>query len=140
MMITEITKERLCEYFYPTQNFERCTDGVVVDYAEIEINPTGIDKLKQNLDRYGNQCGFDEDEWEELNDPTSDSFEHIVTYVHFDTETDNFNKLFIEVHTAYCSDELDVDKLINEEEKQNIINAALESLHKWRNTEYMLEG
>ena len=139
-MLTEITKERLCEYFYPTKNFKRYTDGAVVDYAEIEINPTGIDKLTRNLDRYGNQSDFDEDEWEELHDPTNDSFEHIVAYVHFDTETDNFNKLFIEVHTAYTSDPLDVEKLINEEEKQNIIEVALESLHKWRNTEYMLEG
>lgn len=137
-MITEITKGKLCEYFYPTKGFKRPTDGEVVDYAEIEINPTGIDKLKQNLDRYGNQCDFYETEWEELNDPTSDSFEHIVAYVHFDTETDNFNKLFIEVHTAYDSDPLDVNKLINEEEKQNIIEAALKSLHKWRGTKYMM--
>jgi hypothetical protein len=139
-MITEITKERLCEYFYPTQHFERCTDGVVVDYAEIEINPTGIDKLKQNLDRYGNECDFYENDWKALHDPSSDIFEHIIAYVHFDTGTDNFNKLFIEVITAFSADELEVEKLINEEEKQNIINAALESLHKWRNTEYMLEG
>ena len=38
-MNTEITKERLTEWFYPTENFRRYTDNVLVDYAEIEINP-----------------------------------------------------------------------------------------------------
>ena len=36
--------------------------------------------------------------------------------------------------------ELEVDKLVNEEEKQNIIEAALESLHKWRGTDKILNG
>lgn len=139
-MKTEITRKNLCEYFYPTKNFERPTDGVVVDYAEIEINPTGIEKLEQNLDRCGNECDFYENDWKALHDPSSDIFEHIIAYVHFDAGTDSFNKLFIEVITAFSADPLEVEKLINEEEKQNIINAALESLHKWRKTDYMLEG
>ena len=36
--------------------------------------------------------------------------------------------------------ELEIDKLVNEEEKQNIIEAALESLHKWRGTVNMKCG
>ena len=41
-MNTEITKERLTEWFYPTEKFVRYTDNAVVDYAEIEIKPEGI--------------------------------------------------------------------------------------------------
>ena len=63
-----------------------------------------------------------------------------IAYVHFDAGTDNFNKLFIEVFTSYDDVELDVDKLVNEEEKQNIIESALESLHKWRGTDKILNG
>ena len=64
----------------------------------------------------------------------------IDVYVHFDARTDNFNKLFIEVFTSYDDVELDVDKLVNDEEKQNIIEAALESLHKWRGTDKIING
>lgn len=140
MMKTEITKERLSEYFYPTANFERWTDGKCVDYAEIEINPEGIKKLEENLDRCGSSDGWNEEDWKDINDSGNDAYEHIIAYVHFDAGTDNFNKLFIEVITTYDSVELDVAKLVNEEEKQNIIEAALESLHKHRGTENMLEG
>ena len=138
-MITEITRKNLCEYFYPTKNFKRPTDGVIVDYEEIEIDPTGIEKLEQNLDRYGNECDFDEDEWKALHNTESDCYECIIAYVHFDAGTDNFNKLFIEVVTGHGADPLDVEKLINEEEKQNIIEYALEFLRKWRKTDHMLE-
>lgn len=140
-MNTEITKERLTEWFYPTANFIRYTDKAVVDYAEIEINPDGIKKLEDNLDRYvGNPRDFSEKDWENLHKPNEDIYEHIIAYVHFDAGTDNFNKLFIEIFTSYDDVKLDVDKLVNEEEKQNIIEAALESLHKWRGTDKMLNG
>lgn len=140
-MNTEITKERLTEWFYPTANFIRYTDKAVVDYAEIEINPDRIKKLEDNLDRYvGNPRDFSEKDWENLHKPNEDIYEHIIAYVHFDAGTDNFNKLFIEVYTSYDDVELDVDKLVNEEEKQNIIEIALESLHKWRGTDKMLNG
>ena len=132
-MKTEITKEKLSEYFHPTKNFERYTDNVVVDYAEIEINPAGILKLEQNLDRCGSKDGWTDKEWEEINNPYDDAYEHIVAYVHFETGTDNFNKLFIEVITAHDSVPLDVELLVNDEEKQNIIDAALSSLHKPEN-------
>lgn len=140
MMKTEITKERLSEYFYPTANFERWTDKKCVDYAEIEINPEGIKKLEENLDRCGNPDEWTEEEWKDINEPGDDAYEHIIAYVHFDAGTDKFNKLFMEVITTYDSVELDIAKLVNEEEKKNIIEAALESLHKWRGTENMLEG
>ena len=53
-METEITKDKLCEFFYPTQNFNRkYLDNAIVDYAEIEINPEGIGKLENNLERNG---------------------------------------------------------------------------------------
>lgn len=46
IMQTEITRDRLREYFIPSQNFRRCyLDGKLVDYAEIEVNPEGIKKL-----------------------------------------------------------------------------------------------
>ena len=132
---TEITRERLKEWFYPTANFTRCTDKAVVDYAEIEINPNGIKKLENNLNRcVGDPRDFSEKDWENLHNPNEDIYEHIIAYVHFDAGTDNFNKLFIEVFTSYDDVELEADKLINEEEKQNIIEAALESLHKHRGT------
>ena len=135
MMKTEITKERLTEWFYPTENFRRCTDKALVDYAEIEINPEGIKKLEDNLDRcVGNPRDFSEKDWENLHKPNEDIYEHIIAYVHFDAGTDNFNKLFIEVYTSYDDVELETDKLVNEEEKQFIIEAALESLHKHRGT------
>lgn len=140
-MNTEITNDRLTEWFYPTQNFRRYTDKALVDYAEIEINPNGIKKLENNLDRcVGNPKDFSKKDWENLHNPNEDIYEHIIAYVHFDAGTDNFNELFIEVYTAYDNAELEVDKLVNEEEKQNIINVALESLHKHRGTPNMLNG
>ena len=138
---TEITRERLKEWFYPTANFTRCTDKAVVDYAEIEINPNGIKKLENNLNRcVGDPRDFSEKDWENLHKPNEDMYEHIIAYVHFDAGTDNFNKLFIEVFTSYDDVELNVDKIVNEEEKQNIIEAALESLHKHRGTVNMKCG
>ena len=134
---TEITSDCLREYFYPTADFERRTDNAIVDYAEIEIIPLGIKKLEANLERCGSPEGWDEEDWSALNNPKDDSYEHVIAYVHFDAGTDNFNKLFIEVVTIHDLVELDVDALINEEEKKHIIDAALESLHKWRGTNNM---
>ena len=140
-MKTEITKDRLSEYFYPTQNFQRTAlDNVIVDYAEIEIDTKGIKKLEDNLERC-TEKSYESTEWQrEITNPESDSYEHIIAYVHFDAGTDNFNKLFIEVHTAYNNDQLDVDKLINKKEKQNIIDTALESIHKWRDTDKVINS
>ena len=141
-MKTEITKDRLSEFFYPTQNFcRRCLDNVIVDYAEIEINPDGIKKLENNLERQMETPDENEKWWKELTDPESDKYEHIIAYVHFDSGTDNFNKMFLEVYTAYsCDTELNVDNLTNEEEKRYIIDAALESLHRWRGTDKIMNG
>lgn len=139
-MKTEITKDRLKEFFYPTKNFYReALDGAIVDYAEIEINPNGIKKLEDNLDRCGNKSDFTEEEWKDINNPDSDNYEHIIAYIHFDAGTDNFNKLFISVVTINSEDELEVEKLLNEEEKQNIVDAGLESLCKWRGTDEMID-
>lgn len=139
-MQTEITKNRLKEYFYPSKNFYReALDGAIVDYAEIEINPKGIKKLEDNLDRCGNQTDFTEEGWKDINNPDSDNYEHIVAYVHFDAGTDNFNKLFISVVSINSEDELEVKKLLNDEERKNIIEAGLESLHKWRGTDKMID-
>ena len=74
-MNTEITKERLTEWFYPTEKFVRYTDNVVVDYAEIEIKPDGIKKLEDNLDRcVGNPRDFSEKDWENLHNPNEDIY------------------------------------------------------------------
>lgn len=141
-MKTEITKDRLSEFFYPTQNFNRkYLDNAIVDYAEIEINPDGIEKLEINLERQMEIPDENAKWWKELTDPESDYYEHIIAYVHFDAGTDNFNKLFLEVYTAYgCDSELNADKLINKEERKYIIEAALESLHKWRGTDKITNG
>lgn len=140
-MKTEITKKKLSEWFYPTENFRRPTDDMLVDYVEIEINPDGIKKLEDNLDRcVGNPRDFSEKDWENLHKPNEDVYEHIIAYVHFDAGTDNFNKLFIEVYTSYDSAALETDKFVNEEEKQFIIEAALESLHKHRGTTNMIHS
>lgn len=139
-MKTEITRDRLKENFYPSKNFYReALDGVIVDYAEIEINPKDIKKLEDNLDRCGNKSDFTEEEWKNINNPDSDNYEYVIAYVHFDAGTDNFNKLFISVVTINSEDKLEVDKLLNEEEKRNIIEAGLESLHKWRGTDEMID-
>ena len=123
-------------YVYAIQLLQLCCKD-----AEIEINPEGIKKLEDNLDRcVGNPRDFSEKDWENLHNPNEDIYEHIIAYVHFDAGTDNFNKLFIEVFTSYDDVELDVDKLVNEEEKQNIIESALESLHKWRGTDKIING
>ena len=108
-MITEITRKKLCEYFYPT------------------------------LNRYRNECDFNENEQKALHNPESDYFECIIAYVHFDADTDNFNKLFIEVVTGHGADPLDVETIVNEEEKQNIIDFTLEHLRKWRKTDHIIE-
>ena len=141
-MKTEITKDRLSEYFLPTKNFRRTVlDNALVDYAEIEIDPAGIKKLEDNLTRCTERPDEDTDWWKELTNPKSDQYEHIVAYVHFNAGTETFNKLFLEVHTAYSrDDELEVDKLINDEEKRYLIKVALESLRKWRKTDKMLEA
>ena len=139
-MKTEVTKDKLKENFYPSKNFYReGLDGAIVDYAEIEIDPKGIKKLEDNLDRCGNQADFTEEEWKDINNPDSDNYEHIVAYVHFDAGTDNFNKLFVSVVTINSEDELEVNELLNDEEKQNIVDAGLESLHRWRATNEMLD-
>lgn len=133
-MKTEITKDRLKEFFYPTKNFYReALDGAIVDYAEIEINPNGIKRFEDNLARYTERPDENAKWWKELTDPKSDMYEHVIAYVHFDAGTDRFNKLFIEVYTAHgCDDKIEVE--LTDEEKRNIIEIGLESLHKWRET------
>lgn len=114
-------------------------DGTIVDYAEIEINPSDIKKLEDKLDRCKDKSGFEEEYWDNINNPGSDDYEYVIAYVHFDAGTDNFNKLFISIITVNKEIELDSDKLLNSEEKQNIISAGLQSLHKWRKTDMMLD-
>ena len=81
-MNTEITKERLTEWFYPTEKFVRYTDNAVVDYAEIEINPDGIKKLEDNLDRcVGNPRDFSEKDWENLRNPNEDIYMSILSHM-----------------------------------------------------------
>ena len=138
-MKTEITKGRLKEYFYPTEGFVRKSlDCAVVDYAEIEIIPDGIKKLESNLERYLWRAVYTDEELIKLDDKDSDEYEHIIAYVHFDTKTEKFNKMFIEVHTAFGNEELDVNSLLNNEEKENIISAAIESLRTWRGAANMI--
>ena len=81
-MNTEITKERLTEWFYPTEKFVRYTDNAVVDYAEIEIKPDGIKKLEDNLDRcVGNPRDFSEKDWENLRNPNEDIYMSILSHM-----------------------------------------------------------
>ena len=130
-MRTEIKPRVLSEYFYPTKGFKRPKDGHVVDYAEIEINPKGIEKLERNLERCsGNPNEYTEKDWEKINNSEDDFYEHIVAYVHFKTGTELFDKLFIKVVTAHDSSPLKVENIVNKKERKNIINAALESIRK----------
>lgn len=122
MMKTEITKERLSEFFYPTIGWNRTDDNVIVDYAEVEINPEGIKKLEDNLERYSGMETKEQNPW--LFNSNEDAYEHIIAYVHFNHGTTDFNKLFIEVYTSYDSEPLEVEKLINDEEKNIIIEYA----------------
>ena len=50
MVKTEITRDRLSEFFTPTLNWHR-NDGKIIDYAEIEIKPDGIKKYALELIR-----------------------------------------------------------------------------------------
>lgn len=129
---------KLQEYFYPTINFvgyDGKKEYPKTDYAEIEIVPNEDDyNILENLERYASRAMFTEDELEELDNPNSDGYEHVIAYVHFDAGTYNFNRMYVAVITAYSSDELELNKVITEEEKLDIINKAKESLEKWRNT------
>lgn len=122
-MFNTIDRNHLREFWYPTVGFTP-TLSTIVDYAEIEVLPTGIQKLQQNLERYDVNSEY----FEEYNDINGDSYEHIVAYVHFKHDTDIFDKLFLEVVNVYGSDELDADILLTPAEKDIIIQVALESL------------
>lgn len=141
-MRQQIDENHLIEYWYPTIGFKRmlCNDNcfieTVVDYAEIEIIPTGIKKLEENLIRFGNQNNYTLDEWEELNNPDTDVYEHIIAYVHFNHNTNDFNQLFIEIIDGYDSISLDPDGLLTSIEQELIIKTALKSLQQGRDRNY----
>ena len=122
-MFNTIDRNHLREFWYPTVGFTP-TLSTIVDYAEIEILPTGIKKLQQNLERYNVSSEF----FEEVNDPNNDAYEHIVAYVHFLHDTDIFDGLFLEVVDVNNSIKLDADILLTPAEKDIIIQVALESL------------
>lgn len=129
-MKTEITPSKLKTWFFPTKEFQRA-DGTVVDYAEIEINPRGIRKLEERLDRCRrNPRDYAEKEWADMNDPDSELYERVIAYVHFKTGTEEFDCLLINITTPLRSSSLDASGLVNDEERQNIIDAALASIRK----------
>ena len=145
-MERQIDVNHLREYWYPTLGFERalvvgdeCFEEIV-DYAEIEILPTGIKKLEEVLERYNTDKHiYTSDEWTELNNSNSDYYEHIVAYVHFNNNTEIFNKLFLEVISINNYNVLDVDLMLTPKEKELIINAGLESLRNGRETGMVTE-
>lgn len=122
-MFDTIDRNHLREFWYPTIGFTP-DSSTIVDYAEIEVLPTGIKKLQQNLERYN----VHSEVFESVNDTNNDAYEHIVAYVHFQHDTNIFDKLFLEVVNVYGSDELDADVLLTPAEKDIIIQFALESL------------
>lgn len=132
-MKTEVTKERLKEFFIPTKGYVRPEDGKIIDYVEVEIIPDGIKKLERKLQRYGSPEDLSKREWMSLHNKKDDTYEHVVAYVYFEEGTDNFVEILLEVVDAYCNEPLNIDELLNEEEKQNIIETAVEYLEKWRN-------
>ncbi len=132
-MFDMIDRNHLREYWYPTIGFAP-DSSTIVDYAEIEVLPTGIKKLQENLERYNVDSEF----FEEVNDPDSDVYEHLVAYVHFKHDTDIFDKLFLEVVDVYNSTELDADILLTPAEKDIIIQVALESLEINKRIGYVL--
>lgn len=134
-MFNTIDRNHLREFWYPTIGFApTLSTSTIVDYAEIEVLPTGIKKLQQNLERYNVDSEF----FEELNDPNNDYYEHIVAYVHFQHDTNIFNKLFLEVVDVNNSIELDPDILLTPAEKDIIIQVALESLEINKRNGYVL--
>ena len=132
-MFNTIDRNHLREFWYPTIGFTPTLSNIV-DYAEIEILPTGIKKLQQNLERYNVNSEF----FEEYNNIENDSYEHIVAYVHFQHDTNIFDRLFLEVVNVYGSDELDADILLTSAEKDIIIQVALESLEINKRNGYVL--
>ena len=130
-MKTEITRDRLSEFFTPTLNWQR-NDGKIIDYAEIEIKPDGIKRLEENLDRCIGKDIFSEEEFKELNDANSDIWEDVVCYVHFEAGTENLDKIYLSIRTPQDEVEINADKILTVEEKHIITDYALELIRKAR--------
>ena len=131
MVKTEITRDRLSEFFTPTLNWHR-NDGEIIDYAEIEIKPDGIKRLEENLDRCIGKDIFSEEEFKELNDANSDIWEDVVCYVHFEAGTENLDNIYLSIRTPQDEAEINADKILTEDEKHIITDYALELIRKVR--------
>ena len=134
---------KLQEYYYPTIKWKpnlKDKEYTETDYAEIEIIPDENEEyLLENLDRY-TEVWADELTKKLLNDKNTDYYEHIIAYVHFEEGTYNFDRMIIEVITAYSADEIKVLDKMSFKEKVKIIMEARNSLEKWRNKDKVIIG
>ena len=135
---------KLQEYFYPTINWhpygEEYKDYTTTDYAEIELIPEENDEfLLENLNRYASRMDFNEDELKRLDDPNDDWYEHIIAYVHFKKGTYNLDRIGYCVISYENSDDIDIKDKLSDEQRNEIINMAKESLEKWRNTPNIID-
>lgn len=130
---------KMQEYFYPTINFQPQGEYKYLpktNYAEIELipnedKPEEIDlKLLQNLERYASRAMFTEDELKEIDNPNSDSYEHIIAYVHFNSKTGSLNRICFCVITANSCDEIKVN--LGVIQKMELITKARQSLENAR--------
>lgn len=128
---------KLQEYFSPTFGWKpyekKYGNYPLTDYAEIEIVPNEDDlNILENFDRYASRAMFTEDELKEMDDPSNDAYEHMIAYVHFYAGTDKFQRMHLEVITAYDSAPLIVEQVIDRETQEKVKEEALKSIKKWR--------
>ena len=130
MVKTEITRDRLSEFFTPTLNWHR-NDGKIIDYAEIEIKPDEIKKLEENLDRYIGKEIYSEEEFELMNTVNSELWETVLCLVYFKSGTEELDGMCILIHTKNSECEIKID--LTKKEKATIISYAMELIEKVRN-------
>ena len=124
-MKTEITMDRLREYIGPSQ--PRADENIHI--AELEIYPKGISKLEEKLERRRNRHLFTKNEWRRLTFPKSRWYEHIIATVCFSNNM-KVTGIGMEVISDFSCLILEPEKLLNDEEKQNIIHAAKRIVRK----------
>lgn len=127
----------LQEYFSPTFGWKpyqkEFGDYPLTDYAEIELVPNEDDlNILENLDRYASRAMFTEEELKEIDDQNNDAYEHMIAYVHFYAGTERFQRMHLEVITAYDSAPLVVGQVIDKETQEKVKEEALKSIRKWR--------
>lgn len=105
-MFTQVTEEKIREFNYPVFNW--VAGNKVVDSVEMEI---------MNVEKVSHLLG---------------EGDRIIAYVHFDAGTECVSNVFLTIRGTDDETELDMEALLNEKEVENIKNAAIISIRKWR--------